>query len=83
MTANETYREFIWPALGLSAFSALAMLGNILVAIAVVKERSLQYVTNYFVLNMATADLMVASLVMPFAIYAQVGIFWPFSTDFF
>ncbi|KAL3040458.1 hypothetical protein OYC64_011473 [Pagothenia borchgrevinki] len=54
--------------------------GNVLVCMAVVRERSLQTTTNYLVVSLAVADLLVASLVMPWAVYLEVvGGAWLFS----
>lgn len=52
----------------------VAVVGNILVILSVYKERSLQTVTNYFIVSLAFADLLVAAVVMPFALYVLVGI---------
>lgn len=46
--------------------------GNVLVCLAVVREKSLQTTTNYLVVSLAVADLLVASLVMPWAVYLEV-----------
>lgn len=46
--------------------------GNVLVCLAVMRERSLQTTTNYLVVSLAVADLLVASLVMPWAVYLEV-----------
>lgn len=46
--------------------------GNVLVCLAVLRERSLQTTTNYLVVSLAVADLLVASLVMPWAVYLEV-----------
>lgn len=48
--------------------------GNVLVCLAVLRERSLQTTTNYLVVSLAVADLLVASLVMPWAVYLEVSI---------
>ncbi|XP_028290227.1 D(3) dopamine receptor isoform X1 [Gouania willdenowi] len=54
--------------------------GNVLVCLAVLRERSLQTTTNYLVVSLAVADLLVASLVMPWAVYLEVvGGSWLFS----
>lgn len=47
--------------------------GNVLVCLAVFRERSLQTTTNYLVVSLAVADLLVASLVMPWAVYLEVS----------
>lgn len=43
-------------------------LGNILVCLAICMEKRLQNVTNYFLLSLAVADLLVCVAVMPFGI---------------
>lgn len=56
----------------LSGIPILTLLGNLLVCLSVWKEKSLQTVTNYFTVSLAVADIMVALLVMPLAIYVEV-----------
>ncbi|XP_037930736.1 dopamine D2-like receptor [Teleopsis dalmanni] len=56
-------------ALILILFPILTLFGNILVILSVCRERSLQTVTNYFIVSLAIADLLVAVVVMPFAVY--------------
>jgi len=53
-------------------FPVMTVFGNILVALSIYRERSLQSVTNYFIFSLAIADIMVALLVMPLAIYVEV-----------
>ena len=43
-----------------------AVFGNILVILAVIKFERLRAITNYFIVSLAFADLLVAMLVMPF-----------------
>lgn len=61
-------------ALTLMVFPLLTLFGNILVILSVCRERSLQTVTNYFIVSLAIADLLVAVVVMPFAVYVLVSI---------
>uniref|UniRef100_A0A8C8RBG1 D(3) dopamine receptor n=1 Tax=Pelusios castaneus TaxID=367368 RepID=A0A8C8RBG1_9SAUR len=54
--------------------------GNIMVCLAVLRERTLQTTTNYLVVSLAVADLLVATLVMPWVVYLEVtGGVWNFS----
>lgn len=46
-----------------------------LVILAVIRERTLQTVTNYFIVSLAIADLLVAVVVMPFGVYILVSQF--------
>ncbi|NWI18248.1 DRD3 protein, partial [Crypturellus soui] len=54
--------------------------GNVLVCLAVLKERTLQTTTNYLVVSLAVADLLLATLVMPWVVYLEVtGGVWTLS----
>lgn len=65
---NIYYWRLIWVVLPLGA-----TFGNLLVIMAVYNERSLQSVTNYFIVSLAFADLFVGIVVMPFAVYVLVS----------
>ncbi|CAK5014771.1 unnamed protein product [Meloidogyne enterolobii] len=49
------------------------IIGNTLVVAAVLSNKSLQTPTNYLLLSLACADLMVGTMVMPFHIYMTVN----------
>lgn len=50
------------------------IIGNVFVIIAILMEKNLRTVSNYLVLSLAIADLMVACMVMPFgAVYIVSG----------
>uniref|UniRef100_A0A8C4QGH2 G-protein coupled receptors family 1 profile domain-containing protein n=1 Tax=Eptatretus burgeri TaxID=7764 RepID=A0A8C4QGH2_EPTBU len=52
--------------------------GNILVVIAVSTSKSLQAVQNQFLVSLAAADLLVATLVMPFSLANELMGYWYF-----
>ena len=54
-----------------------AILGNMLVIASVASNRKLRTITNFYLVSLAMADLLVASLVMPIAIVVQItGRWW-------
>lgn len=59
----------------LGAMILAAVIGNVFVIAAVLLERNLHNVANYLVTSLASADLMVATLVMPLSAVNEVCIF--------
>lgn len=68
---SPTTRNF-W-TLVLLVFPVLTVFGNVLVVLSVWRERSLRTVTNYFIVSLAIADIMVAILVMPISVFVEVS----------
>jgi len=62
----------LW-ALVLMSVPILTLMGNALVIVAVYRERVLKSATNYYIVSLAFADLLVAAVVMPFAVYVLVS----------
>ncbi|XP_068460249.1 5-hydroxytryptamine receptor 2B [Clinocottus analis] len=60
--------ELRWAALLIVMVIVPTIGGNILVILAVSLERKLQNATNYFLMSLAVADLLVGLLVMPIAL---------------
>jgi len=56
-----------WNMLWLLAVIVATGAGNLLVCAAVVRERALQNMANYFLMSLAIADLLVSVTVMPIA----------------
>lgn len=57
--------RYEWTFLFVLVFIVAGGVGNILVCLAVCMDRRLQNVTNYFLLSLAVADLLVSLFVMP------------------
>ncbi|KAF4023360.1 hypothetical protein G4228_015127 [Cervus hanglu yarkandensis] len=66
----------------LAAFILTAVAGNVLVILAVACNRHLQTVTNYFIVNLAVADLLLSATVLPFSATMEVLGFWAFGRAF-
>ncbi|GBP52991.1 Octopamine receptor beta-2R [Eumeta japonica] len=56
----------------------MAVLGNLLVIVSVMRHRKLRVITNYFVVSLAFADILVAMVVMPFNFSVQFYNEWIF-----
>ncbi|XP_015358570.1 D(4) dopamine receptor, partial [Marmota marmota marmota] len=52
----------------------VVLAGNSLVCVSVASERSLQTPTNYFIVSLAAADLLLALLVLPLFVYSEVSL---------
>ncbi|XP_018098471.1 alpha-1D adrenergic receptor [Xenopus laevis] len=74
------------PALSVGVFLAVfiifAIEGNIMVILSVACNRQLQTVTNYFIVNLAIADLLLSTTVLPFSATLEVLGFWAFGRIF-
>ncbi|ELK03993.1 Alpha-1D adrenergic receptor [Pteropus alecto] len=66
----------------LAAFILIAVAGNLLVILSVACNRHLQTVTNYFIVNLAVADLLLSTTVLPFSATMEVLGFWAFGRAF-
>ncbi|XP_063629619.1 octopamine receptor beta-2R-like isoform X2 [Cydia splendana] len=58
----------------------MAVLGNMLVIVSVMRHRKLRVITNYFVVSLAFADILVAMVVMPFNFSVQFYDEWRFGS---
>nr|XP_006013461.2 PREDICTED: alpha-1D adrenergic receptor-like [Latimeria chalumnae] len=66
----------------LATFILFAIVGNLLVILSVACNRHLQTVTNYFIINLAIADLLLSTTVLPFSATLEVLGFWVFGRIF-
>lgn len=58
------------------------IVGNILVILSVVCHRHLRTVTHYFIVNLAVADLLLSSTVLPFSAILEIVDRWVFGRVF-
>uniref|UniRef100_A0A6A7G2U4 Octopamine receptor beta-2R-like n=2 Tax=Hirondellea gigas TaxID=1518452 RepID=A0A6A7G2U4_9CRUS len=56
-----------------------AVLGNLLVVVSVIRHRKLRVITNFFVVSLAIADILVALMAMPFNLSVELMGEWLFS----
>ncbi|XP_028447218.1 5-hydroxytryptamine receptor 2A-like [Perca flavescens] len=71
-----------WAALLILLVIAVTVLGNILVILAVSLEKKLQNATNYFLMSLAVADMLLGILVMPVSMVTILYDYgWPLPSD--
>ncbi|KAJ6653948.1 hypothetical protein lerEdw1_007580 [Lerista edwardsae] len=71
--------QYNYYAMLLTLLIFVIVFGNVLVCMAVSREKALQTTTNYLIVSLAVADLLVATLVMPWGVYLEVVGEWRFS----
>lgn len=87
-TSNSTCKnvtldpQVIGVGLFLALFILVAIIGNILVILSVVCNRHLQTVTNFFIVNLAIADLLLSIIVLPFSASLEIMGCWVFGRIF-
>ncbi|KAM4621302.1 alpha-1A adrenergic receptor-like [Polymixia lowei] len=87
-TGNQTERSevdltrAIPLGLVLGAFIVFAIVGNILVILSVVCNRHLRTPTNYFIINLAIADLLLGTTVLPVSATLEILDYWVFGRIF-
>ncbi|XP_068178144.1 alpha-2C adrenergic receptor [Antennarius striatus] len=79
-TSQSQYTQLaIWGLVGLVSFLILfTIVGNVLVVIAVLTSRALKPPQNLFLVSLASADILVATLVIPFSLANELMHYWFF-----
>ncbi|XP_029300726.1 alpha-2B adrenergic receptor-like [Cottoperca gobio] len=67
-------------AIAITFMMILTIVGNILVIIAVLTSRSLKGPQNLFLVSLAAADILVATLIIPFSLANELQGYWAFSS---
>ncbi|XP_017568544.1 dopamine receptor D2a isoform X2 [Pygocentrus nattereri] len=80
VTDGDRRHQYNYYAMLLTLLIFVIVFGNVLVCMAVSREKALQTTTNYLIVSLAVADLLVATLVMPWVVYLEVVGEWRFST---
>lgn len=72
--AAEAATQYNFPALIFGVLLIVVITGgNVLVCLSVYLEKALKTTTNYFIVSLAFADLLLAVLVLPLFVYAEVS----------
>ena len=79
---TRSQREVIIHTVILALTTALSVAGNSLVCVAFYRNRRLRTITNFYVLSLAIADLMMGVLVSPFNTVASGLSKWPYDYNF-
>ena len=74
--AEQSTVEIVIKSIFMSVFIVLAIIGNIIVCIAIKKYKRLQTMTNYYVFNLAIADLLYGLTGMPMLLITTVAGRW-------
>ncbi|KAM9769856.1 alpha-2C adrenergic receptor [Menidia menidia] len=79
-TSESPYGQLaIWSLAGLVSFLILfTVVGNVLVVIAVLTSSALKPPQNLFLVSLASADILVATLVIPFSLANELMGYWIF-----
>lgn len=73
-TTQHSATNYNFPALVFGVLLIVVIIcGNLLVCLSVYKEKALKTTTNYFIVSLAVADLLLAVLVLPLFVYAEVS----------
>ena len=79
---DTTYGQVLWSSIlagiALCVIIMMTICGNILVIVAIVINPHLRITTNYFILNLAIADLLLGTTVLPFSASLEVVNHWIF-----
>ncbi|XP_031733934.1 alpha-2B adrenergic receptor-like [Anarrhichthys ocellatus] len=67
-------------AIAITFMMVLTIVGNIFVIIAVLTSRSLKGAQNLFLVSLAAADILVATLIIPFSLANELQGYWAFSS---
>ncbi|XP_076144243.1 5-hydroxytryptamine receptor 4 [Alosa pseudoharengus] len=82
-SSGQRFDERVALIVFLSLVMLMSVLGNLLVMVAVCKDRQLRKIkTNYFIVSLAFADLLVSVLVMPFGAIELIRQDWIFGETF-
>jgi len=74
--------EIIAIGVTLTVIILITVFGNLLVCVTVLTNRRMHNVTNYFLVSLATSDLLLGCIVLPFSVVITLGSDWPLGAAF-
>ena len=79
---RHSIQEGILIGIILSLIIFFSVAGNVVVCAAILSDRNLRKTSNYFIISLAVADMLVASMVMSFAVANDILGYWIFGEVF-
>ncbi|XP_071944065.1 octopamine receptor beta-2R-like [Antedon mediterranea] len=80
---QETQVLLIVESIILSILCVVGLFGNLLTIVAIVRTNKLRITGNYFLVNLALADIIVCVIIEPFYLLTLISDRWPFSSKTF
>lgn len=79
-TSNLTYEPWLTVLIAIVAglMSSITIIGNVLVITAFIIDKNLRKYSNYFILNLSVADLLIGILIPPYAPFMLNNRLWKF-----
>lgn len=88
-TVDPSSSDYVWPsgynittiviaAVVVTILMILIVIGNLLVIIAILTEKSLKNIQNWFIASLAVADFSLGLIIMPFSLANELMGYWVF-----
>lgn len=59
---------------------SLGVFGNLMTIVAILRNKQMRNVRNFFILNLALSDFFICTVTAPITLYTVLYMFWPFGT---
>lgn len=80
LPSGYTWLHIILISVLVSFIMIVIILGNLMVCMAIIRDRNLQSIQNWFIFSLAVSDMLVGLLIMPFSLSNELMGYWIFGT---